>query len=152
MAICTYLSRQGNTGLIYCLFSFFVIVLQNYVPEVSALDTTANPLEVDPDTKVRNSMAPFDASYTISLTYFAFFLRTQTGPPPLNRHGQPPSPSLRPSISFNLHPNPTQRPRCRSSAQGLKSIRARDWNGNTLLLVFSLIGSLAPSSSVTFRC
>jgi small subunit ribosomal protein S17e len=24
-----------------------------YVPEVSALDTTANPLEVDPDTKVR---------------------------------------------------------------------------------------------------
>lgn len=23
----------------------------NYVPEVSALDTTANPLEVDPDTK-----------------------------------------------------------------------------------------------------
>jgi hypothetical protein len=24
-----------------------------YVPEVSALDTTANPLEVDPDTKAR---------------------------------------------------------------------------------------------------
>ena len=25
----------------------------NYVPEVSALDTTVNPLEIDPDTKVR---------------------------------------------------------------------------------------------------
>ena len=33
---------------------------QNYVPEVSALDTTATPLEVDPDTKVR---------YTPSLTH-----------------------------------------------------------------------------------
>ena len=26
----------------------------NYVPEVSALDTTVNPLEIDPDTKVRS--------------------------------------------------------------------------------------------------
>lgn len=27
----------------------------NYVPEVSALDPTANPLEIDPDTKVCDS-------------------------------------------------------------------------------------------------
>jgi len=33
----------------------------NYVPEVSALDTTANPLEIDPDTKALLDLLNFDS-------------------------------------------------------------------------------------------
>ena len=39
----------------------------NYVPEVSALDTSVNGLEVDPDTKVR--FVPLPLSARSSLTY-----------------------------------------------------------------------------------
>jgi len=95
----------------------FLVILQNYVPEVSALDTTANPLEVDPDTKVRSSK---HSSYQ-ALSFSDAFRLSITGSPPLNRHGQPPSSSFRPSCCYNLHIKPTQRSRCRwPSTQRLK--------------------------------
>ena len=49
----------------------------NYVPEVSALDITVNPLEIDPDTKARYMLV---SSYARSFDTLAMF---STGSPPL---------------------------------------------------------------------
>ena len=49
----------------------------NYVPEVSALDITVNPLEIDPDTKARCMLV---SSYARSFDTLAMF---STGSPPL---------------------------------------------------------------------
>ena len=100
----------------------------NYVPEVSALDITVNPLEIDPDTKARCMLV---SSYARSFDTLAMF---STGSPPL--------PQLR------LHP-PLYRPADDASggAGSSEGTSQRPWRG-PLVSGYSLL----PEHGICFVC